>query len=278
MIAGAALLLCNDAATKYLTQSYPLGQVIGLRQATTLLAIVPYVMTVTGWRAVRVVHWPGHAIRGMLFVAGAFLMVTSLSVLPLTTVLAINYASPIFVVLLSAPFLGERVSARRWIAVLIGFAGVLLIVRPGGVGFQWILLLPLLTALANGSRDIVTRRLSRTDTSISVLFSSTVIVMLAGLTTAPFGWVAVDTRGALLFLLTGLCNAGAHFLMIESLRLGEASLVSPFRYTSFLWAIVFGYLLWDEIPGLWVLLGVGLIICGSLYGARGESSKMSRIN
>lgn len=277
MIAGAALLLCNDAATKYLTQSYPLGQVIGLRQATTLLAILPYIFFITGWRALRIVHWQGHALRGALFVSGAFLMVFSLSLLPLTTVIAVNYASPIFVVLLSAPFLGERVSARRWSAVLIGFAGVLLIVRPGSLGFEWILLLPVLTALCNGSRDIVTRRLSRTDNSISILVSSTVIVMLAGLATAPFGWVAVDTRGALLFLLTGLCNAGAHFLMIEALRLGEASLVAPFRYTSFLWAIIFGYLLWGEIPGLWVILGVALIICGGWYGVRGERSKIARV-
>ncbi len=271
MIAGTALLLGNDAATKLLTQSYPVGQVICLRQAATLLVIVPYIMVVSGWSAARVVHWPGQIFRGLLFVVSSGFMVTSLSLLPLTTVIAITFVSPIFVVLLSAPLLGERVGARRWSAVLIGFMGVLLIVRPGATGFEWVLLLPVATALINGLRDIVTRRLSRTETSISILLCSTVIVMLGGLATAPLGWNALDARGALLILLAGVCNAGAHFLMIEALRMGEASLVAPFRYTSFLWALVFGYLLWGEIPGLWVALGVALIICGGLFAFRGAA-------
>jgi drug/metabolite transporter (DMT)-like permease len=274
MIAGTALLLCNDAASKYLTQSYPVGEVICLRQAATLLVIVPYIMAVSGWRAARIVHWQGQLFRGLLFVVSSGLMVSSLSLLPLTTVIAINFASPIFVVLLSVPLLGERVGARRWSAVLIGFAGVLLIVRPGATGFEWVLLLPVATALINSVRDIVTRRLSRSDTSISILFCSTVIVMLGGLTTAPFGWTAIDGHGALLLVVAGVCNAGAHFLMIESLRMGEASLVAPFRYTSFLWALLFGYLLWGEVPGLWVALGVGLIIGGGLYSARGERKRI----
>jgi drug/metabolite transporter (DMT)-like permease len=105
------------------------------------------------------------------------------------------------------------------------------------------------------------------------LWCSTVIVMLAGLATAPFGWNAVDARGALLFVTAGVCNAGAHFLMIEALRMGEASLLAPFRYTSFLWALLFGYVLWGEVPGLWVALGVGLIICGGLYSVRGERQR-----
>ncbi len=273
MIAGTALLLCNDAATKYLTQSYPVGQVICLRQAATLLMILPYIMAVTGWRGVRVVHWPGQFYRGLLFVAGAGLMVTSLSLLPLTTVIAISFVSPIFVALLSAPLLGERVGVHRWGAVIIGFAGVLLIVRPGAAGFEWVLLLPVANALINGFRDVATRRLSRSETSVSILICSTIIVMLAGLATAPFGWKSLGANGALLFLLAGLCNAGAHFLMIEALRMGEASLVSPFRYTSFLWAILFGYFLWGEVPGLWVALGVGLIICGGLFMVRGERNK-----
>jgi drug/metabolite transporter (DMT)-like permease len=273
MCAGAVLLTGSDAASKYLTQSYPVGQVICLRQAATLLAIVPYIMFVTGWSAARPVNWRGQLGRGLLFVAGSGFMVLALSLLPLTTVIAIVFTSPIFVALLSVPMLGERVGRRRWVTVVVGFLGVLLIVRPGAAGFEWVLLLPVLTALANGTRDIVTRKLSRTDTSISILLWSTLIVMIAGLATAPFGWNAVDANGALWFLLAGLCNAGAHFLVIEALRLGEASLVAPFRYTAFLWAILFGFVMWGEIPGLWVALGVVLIVGGGVYGMRSETRR-----
>jgi drug/metabolite transporter (DMT)-like permease len=273
MTVGAALLTASDAASKLLTQWYPIGQVICLRQAATLLLIVPYIMLVTGWGAVRVVNWQGQTLRGLLFVAGSALIVTSLSLLPITTVIAITFTTPIFIALLSAPLLGERVGAHRWVAVLVGFAGVLVIVRPGAAGFEWVLLLPVANALINSLRDILTRRLSRTDSSISILFCSTLIVMFAGLLTVPWGWNAVDANGALWFVLAGLANAGAHFFVIEALRMGEASLVSPFRYTAFLWASLFGFVLWGEVPGLWVALGVGLIIGGGLVTVRGERKK-----
>ena len=270
MTVGAALLVANDATLKYLTRDYPVGQVICLRQMATLLVIVPYITLVTGWAATRVRRWPGQIFRGLLLVASTGFMVVALSLLPLTTVTAITFLSPIFVVLLSMPLLGERVGARRWSAVLIGFTGVLLIVQPGTINFQWALLLPMVTALSTGLREVLTRQLSHTETSISILLCTTVIVLLAGLATAPFGWNAVDAQGAWLFLFAGACNAAAQFLMIEALRMGEASLVAPFRYSAFVWAILFGYLFFGELPGLWVLLGVCLIVLGGWYSVRGE--------
>jgi len=273
MCAGAVLLTGSDAASKYLTQSYPVGQVICLRQAATLLLILPYIHWVSGWRAALPVNVPGQLYRGLLFVVGSAFMVWSLSLLPLTTVIAIVFTSPVFVALLSVPLLGERVGFRRWVAVIAGFAGVLLIVRPGAAGFEWILLLPVMTAFSNGLRDIVTRRLSRTDSSISILLWSTLIVMVAAMVTAPFGWNAVNADGVLWFVIAGACNAGAHFLVIEALRMGEASLVAPYRYTAFLWAVLFGFLMWGEVPGLAVALGVALIVSGGVYAARGETGR-----
>jgi len=273
MIAGAALLSANDAASKYLTQSYPIGQVICLRHAATLLVIVPYIAWVSGWRAARVVQWPGQVFRGLLFLGSAVFMVASLSVLPLSTVVAIVFASPIFVALLSLPLLNERVSAKRWLAVLIGFAGVLVIVRPGSAGFAWVLLLPVVCAFVNGLRDVVTRRLSRSETTISILLCSTVIVMLGGLASAPFGWIAVDANSALWFVVAGVCNAGAHFLLIEALRLGEAAAVAPFRYTTLLWATLFGFMLWHEVPSAWVAIGGLLIVVGGWYSVISESRR-----
>ncbi|HYC48657.1 MAG TPA: DMT family transporter [Burkholderiales bacterium] len=268
MAGGALLITLNDVATKLLTANYPVGQVMCLRHASTLLVIVPYAFAFTGLRALRVTHWPGQLVRGTLFIASAVFMIWSLSVLPLTTVTAIVFASPIFVAVLATPLLKERVSPRRWLAVIVGFCGVLVVVRPGSTAFDWVLLLPVLAAAVNAFRDIITRHLSRTETSISILFWSTVIVMMAGLATAPFGWNAVTPGAAALFVAAGVSNAGAHFLMIEALRYGEAAAVAPVRYTILLWAIVFGFVLWAEVPGLAVLLGAALIIGSTLYGAR----------
>ena len=268
MAGGAALIAANDAATKLLTQSYPVGQVLCLRHASTLLLIVPYIAWVTGWPALRVTRWTGQVWRGVLFIGTAACMVWSLSVLPLVLVTTIVFASPIFVAILSAPLLGEHVSVKRWIVILVGFGGVIVALRPGDTTFHWLLLLPVITAAINGFRDIITRQLSRTETSISILFWSTLIVMAAGLLSAPFGWNAVSFEGAGLFIAAGLFNAGAHFLMIESLRYAPAAAVAPVRYTILLWAMVFGFVFWREVPDAAVLVGAALIIGSTLAGTR----------
>jgi drug/metabolite transporter (DMT)-like permease len=272
MVFGVALLTANDAVSKYLTQFHPVGQVICLRQAATLLVIV-YVMAVTGWGALRIVSWPGQVTRGMLFVANAALIVLALSLLPLATVITIMFASPILTAAISMPMLAERVGRARWIAILCGFAGVLVVLRPGAAGFEWALLIAVGASVANSLRDVVTRILSRTETSIAILFWSTVIVMLAGALTAPLGWNPVSGEAALWFVLAGVFNASAHFLLIVALRLGEAAVVTPVRYTSLIWATLLGYVIWGELPDAWVVAGSALIIASGLLMIRDESRK-----
>ena len=270
MSLGIALLTANDAASKFLVQTHPVGQVIGLRQAATLLVLIPYVMFFSRWSALRVVNWPGQIVRGTLFLIGSIFIVWSLGELPLATAITMLFASPIFMVVLSAPLLGERIGRHRWIAVLGGFAGVLIIMRPGGEAFQWALLLPVLGALVNALRDVLTRKLSRTETSIAILFWSNIILMAGGLASAPFGWVPVSATAALWFLAAGIFNGTAHFCIIEALRTGEASVVAPVRYTALLWAAVIGFVVWGELPDFWLWVGAAVIVGSSLYMIRGE--------
>jgi drug/metabolite transporter (DMT)-like permease len=270
MTLGVALLTANDAASKYLVQSFPVGQVIGLRQAATLLVLIPYVMYFSRWSALRVVDWPGQLGRGMLFIIGSVFIVWSLAELPLATAITMLFASPIFMVVLSAPLLGESIGRHRWIAVIGGFAGVLIILRPGAESFQWALLLPLAAAMINALRDVITRRLSRTETSIAILFWSNIILMAGGFATLPFGWQPVDWHAGLWFLAAGIFNGSAHFLIIEALRTGEASVLAPVRYTALLWAALIGFVVWGELPELWLWAGAAVIVGSSLYMIRGE--------
>jgi drug/metabolite transporter (DMT)-like permease len=270
-IGGIALLTANDAVSKFLTQSFPVGQVICLRQAATLLVIVPYVMLVTGWGALRVVSWPGQMTRGVLFVAGATLMVLGLSLLPLATVITIMFASPSFIAAFSMPLLAERVSLSRWMAILAGFVGVLIVVRPGATTFEWALLIPVAGSLTNALRDIMTRRLSRRESSIAILFWSAVIVTVMSAATAPFGWRPVPAAAAAWFVGVGVLNAGAHFMLIEAFRLGEAALIAPVRYTALIWATLLGYLIWNQLPDAWVVVGAAVIVGSGLYMVRAES-------
>jgi drug/metabolite transporter (DMT)-like permease len=124
---------------------------------------------------------------------------------------------------------------------------------------------PVVAALSNALRDTFTRRLSRTDTSISILFWSGVIVSLAGLFTLPFGWKPIGLDGAMWFVAAGLANAAAQFLVIEAFRLGAAALVAPFRYSGLLWAMLIGFAVWGEVPDVWMLAGGAIVVCAGLY-------------
>lgn len=270
MATGILLLTINDAVSKHLVLSHPVGQVIALRQTATLLVIVPYIMLASGWGALRMVNWPGQLLRGMLFIAGSMCIVLSLGLLPLAMVITIMFTSPIFVAAFSAPLLGERVGAHRWIAVLGGFAGVLIVVRPGTAAFQWALLLPVAAAFINAFRDVLTRLLSRTETSIAILFWSNIILMAGGAATAPFGWEPVTATAALWFVVAGVSNGAAHFLVIEALRAGEVSVIAPVRYTALVWAALLGFVVWGEVPGPWLWAGAAIIVASSLYMIRVE--------
>ena len=276
MVGSAALLAMNDAVSKFLSETYPVGQILGLRHTVALLIILAYVHWGPGWAALRVTDRWGQALRALIFVGTTGLIVLSLSVLPLATVTAIGFSSPIFVVMLSGPLLGETVGPRRWMAALLGFAGVLIIVRPGTAGFDWLVVLPALAALVAGLRDSVTRRLSRTETSISILFWSTALVILTSATTAPFGWERVVPQDIVWFVLNGALNAGAHFLMIDALRLGDASLVSPFRYTGIVWAAILGLVVWGHFPDAWSWLGIAVIVASGVYIVEREAGRRAR--
>lgn len=266
MIVAALLLTLNDATSKYLTESYSVWQVIAARQFFSLCVIIAYIRMVAGWQALIVNDRLGMVLRAAFFVSTTGFIVTSFSLLPLALVTAIAFSSPIFVVALSHALGREMIGPRRWMAVLAGFFGMLVIVRPGGAGFEWVLLLPLGAALSAGLRDISTRSLSRTDTSISILFWSNIaVIVFASVATAISGWREVTMTAAGFLFVNGLLNAGAHFLIIEALRLGEASLVSPFRYSGLIWATILGLLIWGEFPDLWTLLGAAILVASGIY-------------
>ena len=271
MIVGSAVLVTSDAASKILTETYPVWQVLTLRHVGALVAILIYARFVTGWKALRVNYWPGQILRGAIFFVTAIFVIWSLQVLPLPTFTAIVFSGPFFVAALSVPLLNETVGWRRWMAILVGFAGMLIIVRPGAQNFQWFLILPICAAICAAFRDIITRKISRSETSIAILFWSTIIVTFASLLAIPLGWNRLSWEDAGLFFINGILNAGAHFLIIEALRYGEAALISPFRYSALLWSILFGLVIWNHIPDTWVFVGSAVIAASGIYMIKRES-------
>ena len=203
-----------------------------------------------------------------------FCFVTALGVLPLAEAIALLFAAPLFATALAVLLLGERVGWRRWGAVLVGFAGVLMIIRPGSEAFVWVALLPLTSALLGALRDVVTRRLSYSDSSAGILMVTSVAVVIAGLATWPLGWVALDARQIWLLVGAGLILALSQYLMIESLRFAEVALVVPFRYTTMIWATLFGFVFFGALPDAGVIGGAVLMLASGLYIMRRELARV----
>jgi len=271
MIAGGALLTANDAVLKWLTGGYSTGQIMFIRGLFVFIPISYFVWRAGGIRCLRIVSVKGQAWRALLVVAGTFCFVTGLSYLPLADAVAIAFAGPLFITALASAFLKEIVGWRRWMAVFIGFMGVLIIIRPTGEAIQWAALLPLTASFTGAIRDIVTRHIAPGEQSATILVVTTTAVCLAGLTTAPFGWAAVAMDDLGLFALSGLLLGSAHFLMIETFRYAEAAMVAPFKYSTIIWATALGFLIWGDIPDGWTLVGSVVVVASGIYILRRES-------
>lgn len=271
MIVSSGLLTANDAISKHLSTSLSVGQIVFFRQLGVVILLLTFMGGSGRIGDIRVRNGGGQLLRGIVFIGSMFTIVQALFLFPLPIVSTGIFSSPIVVALLSAPLLGEAVGLRRWTAALIGFAGALVIIRPGSVAFTWLTLLPFAPALLLGLLDIVTRQLTRTDAPITILLISNIINSLAALGVLTLGgglaigqWHEVTPEVAGWLVLNTFLNLGAHFLMIQALQLGDAALVAPFRYTGLIWSFLIALLWWGYVPDLATLAGSVLIVVSGL--------------
>jgi drug/metabolite transporter (DMT)-like permease len=265
MLLGSAFLISNDAVLKWMMGNYHVGQLLFCRGIFIGLPLAILIWRAGGLKSLRVVNPKDHAIRAILVIIGTFLFISSLKYLPIADAVAITFAGPLFVTALAPRLLGERVGWRRWMAVFAGFIGIVVIMRPGGGLIQWAALLPLAASLSGAFRDILTRHMSAKETTVSLLFYTSLAVTLAGLATTPFVWTPVPLTDWGWFALSGLLVGGAHFLMIETFRFGEAALVAPFRYSGVIWAALIGYFVWGDIPDSGTTMGISIVVISGIY-------------
>lgn len=278
MAAGSALLTLSDTTVKWVSASLSVGQILFIRSLFLILFIyifigISHLRNAHSGTSLHIGNWRAQSLRTLMMILSTFGFVAGLSLLPLADAIAIAFASPLFLTILASLILGEQVGWRRWSAVFIGFIGILIILRPSGESFNWAALLPLGAGLAAAIRDIITRRISATESSLATLHFATIAVMFTGLATAPLGWSPLPVEALGLLALAGLFAGGAHFLLIETFRWAEASLVAPFKYSTLLWGVLFGFLLWGEIPEREVIIGALLLVVSGLYILRRETRR-----
>jgi drug/metabolite transporter (DMT)-like permease len=265
MLASVLLLTLSDALTKLLSTGYPPGQIICMRS----LIVIGFVLVLSTprrrWTGLRIRSPGAHFTRGVFACAGSFLFVLAISHVPLANAMSIGFAGPLLITALAGPMLGEHVGWRRWCAVLVGFLGVLVILRPGAQGFHWAAMLLLAGTWFGALRDIVTRRISATESSSSLLLTTNSCMVGFGLLSLLQGWNMPQPLDAAWLALSGVLIGSGHYLQIEAYRHAEAGTVVPFRYTALLWAMLMGWLVFDDVPDASMLGGASLVVASGLF-------------
>jgi len=252
------------------SENYPLGQVLffrGFFGVILYFCIMPRERIKNFYLTKRAGL---HFLRCLFGLIALIAIFIALRNLPLATVVSISFAAPIFTTIFSIFFLSEKVGFYRWLAVIIGFVGIIVITEPGFGALNIYYVYPIIFCLGLSYVAIAIRQLSTTEPVwlISLYFSIT--ISLAGLLTIPYGWIMPDIKDLLLLSMIGFLGGFANLWLSQSFKLSEVSLVAPLRYLGLVFGIIFGYLIWDEIPTVRTLLGALLVIFSSLIILRRE--------
>lgn len=267
MLVATLLFTVMDSIAKSLTATYPVQQVIWARyffQFALMLLLIPRL----GIAGLLWTKGPGvHIARGLLLTIATGCMITAISMVPLADAYTITFTAPFLVTILSIPLLKERVGWRRWTAVLVGFAGVLIVFRPFAAPVHWAMLLPLITAACFAVYQILTRKVSydSRETAFMMLFYLAWVGTAVMTAVVPAYWRPVALGDWVWMVGTGALGATGHLILIRALRIAPASLLSPFIYSQIVWALGIGYFWFDDTPNAWMLIGCTVIVANGLY-------------
>lgn len=254
-----------DATAKVLGQSYPIAQVIWVRfvvhGAVALLLIAPYLRE-RPWRTGR----PGlQLLRGLLLVSATMANFTALRYLQLAETAAIYFSSPLIVAALSVPLLGEHVGPRRWAAIVVGFIGVLIVIRPGMGLVHWAVGLSVLTALIGALYQILSRKLAEDDSAHTTQLYTALIATAATTPLVTLEWVTPTAGGWALMVLMGILGGAGHWLLTVAHAHAPAPALAPFSYTQIVWMPLLGYLVFADVPSVWTVVGGAVVVASGLY-------------
>ena len=263
------LLSLMDVLIKWLSADYSTVQIVFFRSLFGLLPLVVLIPRSGGLSSLRTRRWRLHLLRGLFALATALTFFFAFGLLPLADAYAIAFAAPIVMTALSVPILGETVGLRRWLAVLVGFAGVIVMLRPGTAELGELLGIGTIAAIAGtlffAISTLLTRKLAQTDSNAAIIFYGSLVIIGGSLLLLPFHFTMPDPPGLLLLAATGLLGGIGGIAFIEALRGAQVAILAPFEYTSMIWAILFGYLIWSDLPDGWTIAGSAIVIASGLY-------------
>ena len=270
MVLSMLVLPFMDAIVKFLSNRYPILQLIWARFFFHFLIILPCVFFQHGRRVVHQAHLLKLVSPGLFLLCATGLFFVAIQYLPLADAIAILFFDAVIVVALSSLVLGEKVPLRRWFACAVGFIAILMIVRPGGSGFHWASLLALTAALFWALYFVSTRMMSSKVPPLVMLGWQSVSGFVLMTAVLPFYWVTPTLTDAILMILIGATGAAGHLLFIHAFSFAQASLLAPLRYLEIIMQVILGYWLFGDYPDSWAWIGIGLIIGVGIYLGRTE--------
>jgi drug/metabolite transporter (DMT)-like permease len=264
MLAGIGIFSINDALGKWLVANYSVGELLLIRSAAALVVLTPFIRNAGAAPFVTAPRPALQVVRIVLSALEVALFFWAVSYLPLADASTFYLATPIYVTVLSTVLLHERTGWRRGAAVAVGFAGVVLALRPSPASFT----LPALIAVSGSlffAVLLVTTRMLRNTAQMVLISGQLVSTFVFGALTAPFGWTAPSLLDFVLLVLFGVLSVVALACVNRALKLAPASVVVPYQYTMIIWAIVLGYAVFGDVPDLFMLAGAAIIIAAGLY-------------
>ncbi|MEO8013604.1 MAG: DMT family transporter [Polaromonas sp.] len=265
LVAAVACFAVLDTTTKIISLSVPVVMALWFRYAFQAIATTVAMLPSRGWSLLRTAHPKFQCLRGVLLLTTSVFAFFSLKHMPVGEFTAIVMITPLVITLLASLTLGERVSVLRWMLVIGGFVGTLIIIRPGGNQFSWAMLLPLGLVISHAWFQILTSRLARTEDPVTMHFYTGWVGTLLASLALPFAWTWLDswTLWAGVALM-GLMGTVGHFMMILAYARAPVSTLTPFLYAQIGFAMLGGWLAFSHVPDELSLLGMGMIaVCGA---------------
>jgi drug/metabolite transporter (DMT)-like permease len=260
------------------SDSYPLGQVLFFRG---FFGLVFYFFIIPRERLKNFYYTKRgglHFLRCLFGLIALISIFIALRNLPLATVVSISFAAPIFTTIFSIFFLSEKVGLYRWLAVIVGFVGIIIITEPGFSSLNLYFIFPIIFCLGLSYVAIAIRQLSTTEPIWLIALNFSVVITIASFFTIPFGWVMPDIKDLVLLSFIGIFGGVANLWLSQSYKFSEVSLVTPLKYLALVFAIIFGYFIWDEIPSIKTLVGALLVIISSIIIFKREVSLKKQIS
>ncbi len=279
VVASTVFLACSDAMAKYLTRELSPVEIAWIRFAVFVLIMLPAIVLRRGGVNVLRSARPGlQVLRGIGLVLSSLFFIWGLRYLPIADASATAFIAPAFVTGLSIIVLGEKVGVRRWLATLVGLAGVVIVVRPGTSAFHPAAVFPIVSALGWACALVLTRKISGIDRPATTMAYSAIVGLLVLSALAPFFWVAPDWKQVVIAVGIGISSTAGHWIVVLAYRHADASVLAPFTYSQLVWVSILGFLMFADIPDRWTMLGAAVIIGSGLYIAHRERVRKARIS